>query len=267
MMRAAFGFLSLLLGLFGSGAQMQGDVTEGTSKQTTPDIWVEVRALRDMVVELKVQLSALEDKVKESENQVDDLRAELISTKFHMELLQTENRDLQTRLRNTESELLVCKSKIDQLERDNEAEATELKSFERRLTTTESRTSELERENADVQSELLINKSRIEQLEKENAGKTQMAFYAGLANGGVIGPYNTDITLKYSKVFTNIGEAYNPATGFFTAPVRGAYYFQFTVCSHGSQMPALSPHSASLSCSFVMAYFLLDHMTSWSDSD
>ena len=44
-----------------------------------------------------------------------------------------------------------------------------------------------------------------------------MAFSTALTNAGTLGPYNTDITLKYSKVLTNVGNAYNPVTGRYTS--------------------------------------------------
>ncbi|XP_030293630.1 complement C1q-like protein 2 [Sparus aurata] len=197
-MRVVVGLLLLLLGLCGSGAQGEAgglgevaeinnntdpkDAAEKLSKQTTkhiyPDIWTELRALRDMVVELNV----------------------------HVELLQRENSDLQTRLSSSESELLISKSRIDQLEK----------------------------ENADLQTRLSSSESRIDQLERENAEKPKVAFYTALTDAETLGPYNTDITLKYSKVFTNIGNAYNPPTGFFTAPVKGVYNLQFTVFGYNA---------------------------------
>lgn len=45
------------------------------------------------------------------------------------------------------------------------------------------------------------------------AAKPKVAFYAALTNAGDVGPFNTDIPLKYFKVFTNIGNAYNRDTG------------------------------------------------------
>ncbi|XP_075879107.1 complement C1q-like protein 4 [Nelusetta ayraudi] len=64
----------------------------------------------------------------------------------------------------------------------------------------------------------------------------QVAFSASLrASGeGYLGPFDTKTAMVFRHVVTNIGNAYNPNTGFFTAPVRGVYHFDFHIHGHGN---------------------------------
>ncbi|KAK5918126.1 hypothetical protein CgunFtcFv8_002918 [Champsocephalus gunnari] len=87
--------------------------------------------------------------------------------------------------------------------------------------------SEMARRLTSSERELLDSMKRIDKLENLNKANTKVAFYTALTDAGYVGPFATDTTLKFSKVFTNIGNAYN--AGFFKAPVKGVYYFQFTL--------------------------------------
>ncbi|ROL53957.1 Complement C1q-like protein 2 [Anabarilius grahami] len=95
----------------------------------------------------------------------------------------------------------------------------------------------------------------LEELNKKNYDR-EIAFSAGLlqSGSGDVGPSTTDITLTYKKVFTNIGNAYNPVTGIFTAPVKGVYVFTFSVYAHSSQSNPASAYITKNGMNVVIAH-------------
>uniref|UniRef100_A0AAR2LL55 C1q domain-containing protein n=1 Tax=Pygocentrus nattereri TaxID=42514 RepID=A0AAR2LL55_PYGNA len=62
------------------------------------------------------------------------------------------------------------------------------------------------------------------------------AFSASLLGTGEghVGPISTETTLIFGKILSNVGNAYNPYTGIFTAPVRGIYEFKLFVYNHAT---------------------------------
>ncbi|XP_034152029.1 complement C1q-like protein 2 isoform X2 [Esox lucius] len=88
-----------------------------------------------------------------------------------------------------------------------------------------------QQEKEDILAQLRKMESQLEILKAQ--AETKVAFSVGLGGTGYYGPFNTDVTIVYPIVLTNIGNAYNTATGIFTAPVGGVYHF--TVYHHSGK--------------------------------
>ncbi|XP_062391145.1 complement C1q-like protein 2 [Sardina pilchardus] len=151
-----------------------------------------------MVVELRVLLTVTQNDLQKVDAENDDLLTEMIVLKTRLSASETEVEDLKM---VTAAEMTTVKTRLSTSE-------TELTAVKTRLAATET----------DV-----VN------LEKEITDQPKVAFSARLGISGYINAGNTELNLVFTKIITNVGQAYSSTTGFFTAPVRGVYYFRFTV--------------------------------------
>ncbi|XP_016405456.1 complement C1q-like protein 3 [Sinocyclocheilus rhinocerous] len=131
----------------------------------------------------------------------------------------------------------------------------QFKNIEERLRATEETLNELKRENEALRTITKASRDELESIQAENKAK-KVAFSAGLLASGSqqFGPFDTRKTLVYQKIFTNTGNAYDPNTGTFTAPVNGVYFFRFYAHAHPFNQMAVSLHKNNqLQCSvFVL---------------
>ncbi|XP_039656085.1 complement C1q-like protein 2 isoform X3 [Perca fluviatilis] len=129
------------------------------------------------------------------------------------------------------------------LQRENEVQAAKLRELELQKTEVDTLKQQLQAQAAElitIKARTNVTVNQVEALKRDGEVK-QVAFSASLlaSGSGTLGPFNTHTPLTFRYVITNIGNAYNPNTGFFIAPVRGAYHFEFCVGagghnSHGS---------------------------------
>ncbi|XP_062321833.1 uncharacterized protein LOC134023599 isoform X13 [Osmerus eperlanus] len=191
------------------------------------------------VKDLHTENSALEARLSLSERHVEELKAfdaaqaaDLVTLKARLTASEGEVKDLHTENSALEARLSLIERHVEELKAENEVQAADLVTLKARLTASEGEVKDLQTKNSALETRLSLSECHVEELKAENEGRPKVAFYTALTDSGHVGPFNTDTSLVYSKVFTNIGNAYSPVTGVFTAPVRGVYYFRFTAADN-----------------------------------
>ncbi|KAM8834257.1 uncharacterized protein ACB058_017880 [Synchiropus picturatus] len=124
--------------------------------------------------------------------------------------------------------LNVSQEHLQQLESRSSAQGSSVDSLALTLNTTGGQLHRLETWNSELSRRLTAAEEQLERRRAQTAGAPRVAFSAGLADAGAVGPFDEETTLVFSKSVTNEGGAYDPTTGVFTSPLRGLYFFSFT---------------------------------------
>ncbi|KAJ7988550.1 hypothetical protein DPEC_G00324730 [Dallia pectoralis] len=133
---------------------------------------------------------------------------------------------LKERLGSMEQEQTVLKYSMGTM-------GQKLGAVEIKLQASESEVEMMKTVNTAQEKELYSLKERL------SVAQPKIAFSVALSDSfnGHTGPFSIDTPLKYLRVFSNSGSGYNPATGIFTAMVRGMYCFRYTMYSNNSGRP------------------------------
>ncbi|XP_031434523.1 complement C1q-like protein 2 [Clupea harengus] len=226
----------------GKDLQDKTAATAYTQQTYQPDFHTVLREMSVLMAEQRVelrytktQIEAVENRLRASENNADITETRLRASENKAETIETR---LTERLAASEKKAEGMETRLSASERTVEEQIAVIKELKEKQ----------EEQAAAVRAvggSVNLTGSQVQELRWE-IEERKVSFSASLVASGDVtkGPFNAATPLVYKHIFTNIGNAYNPNTGVFTAPVRGVYHFNVFVFGngHASRASGVSLH-------------------------
>ncbi|KAI4900855.1 hypothetical protein NFI96_020446, partial [Prochilodus magdalenae] len=191
-----------------SGAQLKrGDdqltveYLEGTELDTNqtniqPDVWAELKELRDMVVEQRVQLQCSQGQIEALKRENGVISSRLMASESQVEKLKQDNSDMNNRL-------LASEGQVEELKVENTA-------INSKMVASENQVEELKGVISALEGRVVATELGVNALREENANTPKVAFSFASGLNDFLGPFSSDVILVFSKEITNIGNAFSP---------------------------------------------------------